>query len=309
MNEMEQIGKVRIEDSSYSGRESYMQEELDHTLLEIVQKYQETDYDAVIKEKNNWEILYQLSSNRANIIEWFENEKDQTVLEIGSECGAITGKLSEKFAGVTCIERSKRKSLVNAYRNQNRDNIEIYVGTYQEVEKQLTKKYDVITLIGVLGQAELYTDGENPKEELLCSLKSHLKPGGRILIAIENKFGLKYWAGCAEEHKGTIYAGIEGYLGEKNEPSLTKKGLEKLIAKCGYQTEAFYYPYPDYRLPTTIYSDAYLPKIGELNNNYNQFDRDRIETFDEAKVFDTVIEEEEFPMYANSFLAVIREER
>ena len=38
----------------------------------------------------------------------------------------------------------------------------------------------------------------------------HLTPGGRIVIAIENRLGLKYLAGCAEDHLGTYFSGIQG---------------------------------------------------------------------------------------------------
>lgn len=36
-------------------------------------------------------------------------------------------------------------------------------------------------------------------------IKKHLAPGGRIVIAIENKYGLKYFAGCKEDHLGTYF--------------------------------------------------------------------------------------------------------
>ena len=45
-------------------------------------------------------------------------------------------------------------------------------------------------------------------------LKKHLHAGGRIVIAIENRMGLKYLAGCREDHLGTYFSGIEGYNSE-----------------------------------------------------------------------------------------------
>ena len=47
---------------------------------------------------------------------------------------------------------------------------------------------------------------------------------------------------------------------------------------------------------TMIYSDRYLPKVGELSNNLRNFDRDRMLLFDEKKVFDMLIREELFPL-------------
>jgi hypothetical protein len=56
---------------------------------------------------------------------------------------------------------------------------------------------------------------------------------------------------------------------------------------------------------TTIYSDKYLPKKGELSNNLRNFDRERILSFDETLVFDQIIDEEEFPLFSNSYLLVV----
>ncbi len=153
----------------------------------------------------------------------------------------------------------------------------------------------------------LATWARSPYEDFLLSLKQHLKPDGKIIIAIENQFGLKYWAGCVEDHEQLLYEGIEGYWNTKSAKTFTKNSLEALIKRCGCEVEGFYYPYPDYKFPTCIYSDRYLPKIGELNNNFNNFDADRLVTFDESKVFDTIIEEGMFPFYSNSFLLIVRE--
>lgn len=77
------------------------------------------------------------------------------------------------------------------------------------------------------------------------------------------------------------------------------------MQESGFYNYKFYYPYPDYKLPTQIYSDGYLPKKGELNNNNRNFDKERIVTFDESKVYDTIIKEGLFHVYSNSYLVVI----
>ena len=81
--------------------------------------------------------------------------------------------------------------------------------------------------------------------------------------------------------------------------------MEEIIQSSGFNNYKFYYPYPDYKLPTNIYSDSYLPRNGELNNNMRNFDRERMIIFDETRVYDTIIKEELFPIYSNSYLIVI----
>lgn len=77
-----------------------------------------------------------------------------------------------------------------------------------------------------------------------------------------------------------------------------------MIQETGLKAE-FYYPYPDYKFPLSIYSDKYLPRKGELNLNSYNFDRKKIELFDEGKVYDSLIEDEMFPVYSNSFLILL----
>ncbi len=81
--------------------------------------------------------------------------------------------------------------------------------------------------------------------------------------------------------------------------------LERIFQKCGVEEYHFYYPYPDYKFMTMLYSDEYLPGKGELSNNLRNFDRDRLLLFDEKEAFDGIVEDGLFSVFANSYLAVI----
>ena len=302
-NNIEYIGKVKIDYSYYGGRDMYV-DGSEEELLEIVKNNPRSEYNRIIEEKNSWPILYHLSDIRGNIVDWLPISKSDKVLEIGSGCGAITGTLARKAGRVDCIELSRARSLVNAERNREYDNINIIVGNFQEVEQYITEEYDYITLIGVLEYAASYIDSENPYEEFLNIIKKHLKSGGKIVTAIENKYGLKYWAGCMEDHLGTYYSGIEGYVGVNTVKTFSKNGLKELFEKCDITDIEFYYPYPDYKLPLNIYSDSYLPPKGALCNNFRNFDNERMIVFDETRVFDNLISDGMFDIFSNSFLVI-----
>ena len=53
--------------------------------------------------------------------------------------------------------------------------------------------------------------------------------------------------------------------------------------------------YPDYKFPLTIYSDKRLPKKGELKDNFCNFDRPRIQLFNEERVYDSLVDAGLFP--------------
>lgn len=301
----EQIGKIILDLSKYSGEDLYCDGAVEDELLNIVQNYTCEEYPQLIEQRGSWPILYHLSPLRENIVDFVPITRQDKVLEVGSGCGAITGALARKAGSVTCVDLSKKRSMINAYRHRECDNVTIHVGNFQEIESQLPRDYDYICLIGVFEYGRAYIGGERPYEEFLRILMKHLAPGGHILIAIENKYGLKYFAGCTEDHVGKYFSGIENYQEGGSACTFSRKGLEKIFAACGIRESRFYYPYPDYKFMTTVYSDSRQPGLGELSNNLRNFDRDRMVLFDEEAAFDGIVEDGLFPVFANSYLAVI----
>lgn len=314
-NRIEKIGKVTLDLEFYPDEDYYCDGAAEDELLDIVMNYRQEEYGRIIEEKNTWEVLYHLSPLRANIIEWLPIKPGAKGLEIGSGCGAVTGTLADKCKELTCIDLSKKRSMINAYRNQEKENVTIKVGNFKDIEPSLDQDYDYIFLIGVFEYAKGYIGGESPYTEFLNIIRRHLAPDGKIIIAIENKYGLKYFAGCREDHLGEYFAGIEDYPISVEEGSGTvttgmvrtfgRTGLEKICKECGVGEYSFYYPYPDYKFMTTLYSDRRLPNPGELTTNLRNMDRSRLLLFDEKNAFDGIIREEEFSFFSNSYLLLI----
>lgn len=303
----EKIGNVILDYQFYGGQDLYCDGEIEDYMLDLAKQYGDIEYSNVIEEEKNWPILYHFSHVRENIISWLPISGEETVLEIGSGCGAVTGALTKKAKKVQCIELSKKRSMINAYRHRESDNIHIMVGNFQDIEPQMEEKFDWITLIGVFEYSDLYIKSRKPYQEMLSRIKKHLKPNGKIVIAIENRLGLKYWAGCREDHTGNYFEGLEGYLENVGVKTFSKSELEKIIESTGNWKINFYYPYPDYKLPMVIYSDEFLPKEGELNSVRHNYDRNRLQLFDETKVFDSLIREGKFQEFSNSFQIVLEE--
>lgn len=301
----ETIGKITLDLSKYPGQDFYCDGTVEDEILEIVKKYSPVEYPAIIEERKSWPILYHLSSLRENIVDFIPMKKTDKVLEVGSGCGAITGAFSRKAGMVDCVDLSKKRSTINAYRHSECDNVTIHVGNFKDIEPDLPCDYDYICLIGVFEYGQSYIGGETPYEDFLNILKKHLSPQGRIVIAIENKYGLKYFAGCKEDHLGTYFSSIEDYAAGGGVRTFSREGLKKIFDTCGVEKYSFYYPYPDYKFMTTVFSDERLPGKGELSNNLRNFDRDRMLLFDEKSAYDGLIADGMFPDFSNSFVAIL----
>ena len=305
MEKVDKIGKVNLNYDHYNGMDLYCDGDVEDILLDIVKNHSKEEYPDIIEKNANWPILYHLSEQRSNIVEWIPMTHTEKVLEVGSGCGAITGELARKSAGLTCVDLSKKRSEINAWRNRDCDNVTIHVGNFRDIEPDLDRDYDYIFLIGVFEYGQGYIGGEHPYENFLNMLKGHLAKGGRIVIAIENRTGLKYFAGSREDHLGTYFAGIEGYPEDSVARTFTRNGLIQIFQKCGMQEYQFYYPYPDYKLMTMLHSDHYMPKLGELFDNVRNYDRDRMTLFNEKYAYDGLIQDEMYPEFANSFEVIL----
>lgn len=304
----EQIGSVTLDYTHYPGEDFYCDGAIEDELLDIVKQNPPHKFRKIIEERAQWPVLYHLSPLRENIVSWLPIDASMKVLEVGSGCGAVTGVLADKAGSVTCIDLSKKRSLINAYRHLECDNVTIHVGNFKDIEPDLPCDFDYVLLIGVFEYAQSYMGTEHPYEDFMNILQKHVKPGGRMVIAIENKWGLKYWAGCREDHLGTYFSGLEDYPDGGVVRTFTRRGLEEILQGCGINQYSFYYPYPDYKFMNSLYSDSYLPKVGELSDNIRNFDRDRLLLFDEKKVFDSIIREGLYPLYSNSYMVVIGKE-
>lgn len=295
----EKIGNVKLNYDFYAGNDLYSDGDIEDVLLEIVRD--EKDFDRVIAQDNRWPILYHLSRSRQNIIEVMDIDKSDDLLEIGAGCGALTGGFSTRAGNVTCIDLSKKRSMINAERNKSCNNIEIIVGNFSNIKFE--KTFDVITLIGVLEYADSYMEGDSQAHiHFLEKMHTLLNPGGRVYIAIENKYGLKYFAGCTEDHTGRQFDGITDYNNVSGVRTFAKSELEKMIFESGFKDVFFYYPMPDYKFASQIFSDGRLPEEGELYNLSVSYDRERDILFSEEKAYDGLIHANYFDIFANSYL-------
>ena len=248
---------MKINYDFYKGVDQYTDGDIEKEIVEYTQEYKEEDLDKVFLKDIRWPVFYHLASLRKNILNWYPFKKDADILEIGAGMGALTRMLCEKGKSVTSVELSKQRASAISNRCKDKENLEIIVGNFNDIKFE--KKFDYITLIGVLEYAPIYTNTEDPFYDFLAYIKTLLKPNGKLLIAIENQFGIKYFSGANEDHLGKKFEGILGYKSNKKIRTFGKNELVKILKNVGLEYYKFYYPMPDYKMPINIFSDEYIP--------------------------------------------------
>ena len=285
----------------YSGKDVYSDGDIEDDIIKIIAHNPTTDYEKDISDNFSWPVFYHLTRIRQNLLKWYPFHEHANVLEIGCGMGAITELLCQECESVTAVELSQRRATAAYLRCREYDNLEIIVGNLNDIKFE--QKYDYITLIGVLEYQNNFTDSENPFKDFLDKIRKVLKPEGKLLIAIENKYGLKYWCGVPEDHSGIPFDGIGNYKYSNVARTFSKQELDSIIKSSGFDSTYFYYPLPDYKMPQVIYSEEYLPRNGSMDNWIPYYvPNNKSMVTDEQHLYNDLINNHVFEFFANSFL-------
>lgn len=269
--------------------------------------YDEKDYESIFERDNNIDSLSALSDMRKNIISWYPFEENSTILEIGAGLGEITGELCKKASKVVSVEFSRDRGRAISRRHKDKENLEIIIGNLKDIK--FNEKFDYITLIGVLEYAPIIYKTENPFSDLLKYVKTLLKENGKILIAVNNKFGMRNWAVIDSNDKNLEYDAIISEKENNQAQLLTKNKIEEIIKKEDLGEFKYYYPLPDYKYTNVIFTDEFLPNRNNLHRNMTFFKDSYIINFHENNAYTQIVKEDEnlFKFFANSYFIEIGE--
>jgi GT2 family glycosyltransferase/2-polyprenyl-3-methyl-5-hydroxy-6-metoxy-1,4-benzoquinol methylase len=277
-------------------------ETAENEMLRIAESYPEAAAEEFISGDSRYTINNTFSPVRRNLLNWYPFKENADILEVGAGMGALTGLLCDVGATVTAVEMNRRRAEVIAKRYPKRKNLTILS---LDINSWITEeRFDYIVVVGVLEYAAVFGagSGADPHVLFLRSLRGLLKPDGIVLLAIENRFGLKYWLGASEDHIGEPFVGINGFKEEKKPRTFTKAELGELFRTAGFGASRCYYVLPDYKFPSAIFTDEFPPQMHELLNISFIYGRGTSLVANERDVYPALLKEGDFGMFSNSLL-------
>jgi SAM-dependent methyltransferase len=240
------------------------------------------------------------SPKRAGGLELLQLRGDETVVDFGCMWGALTVPLAKLAADVLAVDQTlpSLRFLAARARDEQLANITLLchdIRTLPELQVQA----DVAVVNGVLewiaeeGPVELGAyfgkrmsrgyDGRagQLQHEFLCRVRRMLKPGGRLYLAIENRYDFKMFLGANDPHVGIPFTTLlpraaADWVSRRvlGRPYVTWiysfRSLRRLLERAGFRDCDLYMCFPDYRYPERIIPythplDDYAPTIGRLN--------------------------------------------
>ncbi|HWJ99869.1 MAG TPA: class I SAM-dependent methyltransferase [Xanthobacteraceae bacterium] len=203
---------------------------------------------------SDWPSRYHLSVLRANLLRPVRDFLTGRILEVGAGLGAITRFLGETGADVIALEATRRRAGGAAARCRDLPNVTVVCDALHRFAGP--SGFDAIILVGVLEYARIYFPADDdPIDAMLRHVRRLLRPGGKIVLAIENQLGLKYFAGSLEDHISRQMHGIEDLYTEKSAVTFGRAELSHRMERAGFSSQEWFFPFPDYKLPTCVFSE------------------------------------------------------
>jgi len=260
----------------------------------------------------NLETDYLLSPSRSHVLHMLRLDGADRVLEFGCLCGNVTRYLSEHGIGVDAIESDRRLATLATKRCGDQPHAYV-VGVRPDALQLPERKYDVILMLGMLETPHYYIGDEHDPDAAVRFMLAHavsaLAPEGVIVIASDNRVGLKYVLGFPEEHSRAPYAGIRRFAAPVKGRTYSKHEWLAMLRESNLDASSFCYAFPDFKLPSVMLSDeyishseyAYTHACGMASRDYTA---QRNPSPNEAQIWEALHQSNHIGNYANSFLIV-----
>jgi len=260
----------------------------------------------------DWPTEYHFSKSRHNLLRHFNFSPTDEILELGCGCGSITRQLGESGARVIAVEGSQRRAMITAERCRDLPNVKVVCDNI--IEYVGDTKFTIVTLIGVLEYSQLFCKDIDPVQKCLEFAWKNLTEDGVLIVAIENQLGLKYFNGCYEDHIAKPFFGINDLYQDNTPITFGKKELSARLKSAGFKQLKFFYPFPDYKLPSIIISDTGLNNddfnVGSLlaRSISRDYSKNPYRLFNENLVLQVLARNGLIGDLANSFLVIAKKE-
>ncbi|MCH2420289.1 MAG: methyltransferase domain-containing protein, partial [Acidimicrobiales bacterium] len=208
--------------------------------------------DELAAQIDDWPTRYHFGRARTNLLHPIRLGPGVRVLDVGAGSGVNSRWAAEQGATVVAVEGDALRAEAAALRCAGLD-VDVCHGSATDLVDD--DGFDVVLCVGVLEYA-----GDDP-DAFLGHLADLVRPGGALVVAIENRFGLAYWLQADEDHLGLPFVGLEGYPtvaatdATAAVRTFSRAELAGHLTVSGLTAQRWYQPYPDYKLPTAVLTD------------------------------------------------------
>lgn len=271
--------------------------EMDKVIGEYIENHEKNEFSDVLSEDERLEAAFYLSELPNGLLGWYPFDGSGKVLQIGSWFGAFTEMLCSRCQAVTVVEADPYRAYMTGKRLKELKDLEIVQRGALEFCRECNEKYHYI-IFAVDEKFDIIPD-INAYKEFLDAAKSVLDKDGKILAAMPNRFGIKYFCGEPDPNTKIRFDGMT-----ENNSGLYRFDRQELLAfaaDMGFPYVKMYYPVPDHHHAQMIYTDDYRPgpDMRERLHTYVSHKTSRL--LDEWPLVDRLTKNGVMHFFSNSF--------
>lgn len=240
------------------------------TELEFALSIGNNDIQQLLNKVGDYSLLYKFSPLLGNFLSVVDFYNKDTVLEISSSYG-ITNYYVNK------VSRIEKKMDAN----QKKINHILYGDKVTNYEGKCS--FDKIVI-----------EGNSKLIDVLNDAIKLLKEDGEIIVAVNNPYSISSLSG-KPNIKNEFFVSFE------DDSCFSRKSLIDIFEMLHLKYD-FYYPLPDRYFANEIFSDSFLPTIGDVRNIKTYYGKERVVLFDEKKALERIIKAGEFQTFAPAFV-------
>ena len=272
--------------------------EMDQVIGEYIENHEKNEFSDILSKDERLEAAFYLSELPNGLFGWYPFEKSGKVLQIGSWFGAFTEMLCSRCQTVTVVEPDPYRAHMTGKRLREFVDLKIVQRNIAEYCGECNEKYNYV-IFAVDEKFDIIPD-VNAYKEILTAAKSVLDKDGRILAAMPNRFGIKYFCGEPDPNTKVQFDGMT-----ENNSGLYRFDRQELlsfVSSMEFPYAKIYYPVPDHHHTQMIYTDDYPPgpDMRERLHTYVSHKTSRL--LDEWPLVERLTKNGVMHFFSNSFL-------
>ncbi len=183
------------------------------------------------------------------------------------------------------------------------EGLQVDIKTLEEVEKSCSPewKYDTVVGFGIIERS--------PDPVLMLKkLFDYLSDKGHMLIAVDNRIGIRYFCGDKDAFTDQVFDGIDNYrvynsgFGGKKQRAYAKAEYAEMMEAAGFMKRRFYTAVPNIENPRLLYAEDVLPKEKLEHRIYPEYRNPGTVFLEEEILYDTLIKNGLFHPMGNGYL-------
>lgn len=280
------------------GENEVSRNKIDKVIGEYIELQLSSDFSNILSKDERLEVTFYLSELANGLFGWYPFQEGCRILQVGSWFGAFTELLCSRSDQIVVIEEDAYRAHMTEKRLGYLNNLNVLHTNMVVYSNTCSTEYDYV-IFAVDEYADEFPTPE-AYTEIIDAAKKVMGMKGKLLFAIPNRFGLKYFCGEPDPYTKVRFDGMT-----ENNSGLyrfDRKELLEFIKSFGFRYVKMYYPMPDHHCTQLIYTDEYRPGI-DLSERLRVYINHKTKRLlHETLLADSLARNDVMPFFSNSFL-------